>query len=35
MKKIRLDYGVMIYSKAGQNHAIGISTNLSDWKKKK
>jgi hypothetical protein len=34
LKKIRLDYGFLIYSKAGQNHAIGISTNLSDWKKK-
>lgn len=33
LKKIRLDYGFLIYSKAGQNHAIGISTNLSDWKK--
>jgi hypothetical protein len=33
-KKIRLDYGLLIYSKAGQNHAIGLSTNLSDWKKK-
>lgn len=35
LKKIRLDYGYMIYSKAGQNHAIGISTNISDWKKKR
>jgi hypothetical protein len=32
LKKIRLDYGVLIYSKAGQNHAIGISTNLGNWK---
>jgi hypothetical protein len=35
LKKVRLDYGVLIYSKAGQNHAVGISTNLSDWKRKK
>ncbi len=35
LKKIRLDYGFLIYSKAGQNHAIGISTNLCDWKRKK
>lgn len=35
LKKFRFDYGVLIYSKAGQNHAIGISTNLSDWKRKK
>lgn len=35
LKKIRIDYGVLIYSKAGQNHAIGISTNLSEWKRKK
>ena len=34
LKKIRLDYGFLIYSKAGQNHAIGLSTNLSDWKRK-
>jgi len=34
LKKIRLDYGLLIYSKAGQNHAIGLSTNLGDWKKK-
>ncbi|MFM7683891.1 MAG: type IX secretion system protein PorQ [Bacteroidota bacterium] len=34
LKKVRFDYGVMIYSKAGQNHAVGLSTNLSDWKKK-
>lgn len=33
-KKIRFDYGFLIYSKAGQNHAIGLSTNISDWKKK-
>lgn len=35
LKKVRFDYGVLIYSKAGQNHAIGITTNLSDWRKKK
>ena len=34
LKKIRLDYGFLIYSKSGQNHAIGISSNLGDWKKK-
>lgn len=34
-KKISLDYGFMIYSKAGQNHSIGISTQISDWLKKK
>lgn len=34
IKKIRFDYGVLIYSKAGQNHAIGLSTCLSDWKRK-
>ena len=33
-KKIRFDYGFLIYSKAGQNHAVGLSTNLSDWKRK-
>ena len=33
-KKFKLDYGFMYYSKAGQNHSIGLSTNLGDWKKK-
>jgi hypothetical protein len=33
LKRIRLDYGFLIYSKAGQNHALGLSTNISDWKK--
>jgi len=32
-KKISLDYGLMIFSKAGQNHSIGISTQISDWLK--
>jgi len=30
-KKINLDYGFMVFSKAGQNHSIGISTQLSNW----
>jgi hypothetical protein len=34
-KKIQLDYGFMVFSKAGQNHSIGISTQISDWLKKK
>ena len=34
-KKISLDYGFMVFSKAGQNHSIGISTQISDWLKKK
>ena len=34
-KKIKLEYGFLYYSKAGQNHSIGLSTNLGDWKKKK
>jgi hypothetical protein len=34
-KKIKIDYGFLIYSKAGQNHAIGLSTNIRDWKRKK
>lgn len=32
-RKFRLDYGFMIYSKAGMNNSIGLSTKLSDWKK--
>lgn len=34
-KKFRIDYGVMLYSKAGQNHSLGISTQISNWVKKK
>ena len=30
-KKFNLDYGFLVYSKAGQNHSIGISTQLSNW----
>lgn len=33
-KKFRIDYGVMLYSKAGQNHSLGISTQISNWVKK-
>lgn len=32
-RKFRLDYGFMVYSKAGLNNSIGLSTKLSDWKK--
>ncbi len=32
-RKFRLDYGFMVYSKAGMNNSIGISTKISDWKK--
>ncbi|MFM7594875.1 MAG: type IX secretion system protein PorQ [Flavobacteriales bacterium] len=32
-RKFRLDYGFMVYSKAGMNNSIGLSTKLSDWKK--
>ena len=35
LKKIRLDYGVLLVSKAGQNHYLGLSTNIGDWKKKR
>jgi hypothetical protein len=34
-KKISFDYGFMVFSKAGQNHTLGISTQISDWLKKK
>lgn len=30
-KKFNLDYGFMVMNKAGQNHAIAISTQLSNW----
>jgi len=33
-KKIKFEYGFLYYSMAGQNHSIGLSTNLGDWKKK-
>lgn len=32
-RKFRLDYGFMVYSKAGINNSIGLSTKISDWKK--
>jgi len=32
-RKFRLDYGFMVYSKAGMNNSIGLSTKISDWKK--
>tara|TARA_B100001287_G_scaffold63426_1_gene51508 strand:- start:900 stop:1949 length:1050 start_codon:yes stop_codon:yes gene_type:complete len=35
LKKIRIDYGVLLVSKAGQNHYLGLSTNLGKWKKKR
>jgi hypothetical protein len=34
-KKISFDYGFIVFSKAGQNHTLGISTQISDWLKKK
>lgn len=33
LKKFSLDYGFMIYSRAGFNNMITFSTNLSTWKK--
>lgn len=35
VKKIKIDYGILLVSKAGQNHFIGLSTNLDSWKKKR
>ena len=35
LKKIKIDYGVLIVSKAGQNHYIGLSSNIDSWKKKR
>jgi hypothetical protein len=35
LKKIHIDYGVLLVSKAGQNHYLGLSTNIDDWKKKR
>ena len=35
LKKIHLDYGVLLISKAGQNHYLGLSTNIGSWKKKR
>jgi hypothetical protein len=32
-RKFHLDYGMMVYSRAGINNCLGISTKLSDWKK--
>lgn len=33
-KKIKFEYGFLYYSMVGQNHSVGLSTNLGDWKKK-
>ena len=35
LKKIKLDYGILLVSKAGQNHYIGLSSNIDSWKKKR
>ena len=35
LKKIHIDYGVLLVSKAGQNHYLGLSTNIGSWKKKR
>lgn len=32
-KKFKLDYGFVIYSKAGYNHLITLSTDLTQWRK--
>jgi len=32
-RKFKLDYGFMVYSKAGISNTIGLSTKLNDWKK--
>ena len=34
-RKFRIDYGFMVFSKAGMSNSIGLSTKLSDWKGKK
>ena len=33
-KLVRLDYGFVMYSKAGYNNVISLSSNISNWKKK-
>lgn len=32
-RKFHLDYGLMVFSRAGIQNSLGISTKLSDWKK--
>ncbi len=34
-KKFSLDYGVLFYSKAGQNHSFALHTQISNWIKKR
>lgn len=34
-RKFRIDYGLMIFSRAGTTNSLGISSKLSDWKKSK
>lgn len=34
LKKFNLDYGIQFYSKAGTIHSVGLSSSLSNWKKK-
>ncbi|MFM7681155.1 MAG: type IX secretion system protein PorQ [Bacteroidota bacterium] len=33
-KIVRIDYGFVMYSKAGYNNVISLSSNISNWKKK-
>ena len=33
-KLVRIDYGFVMYSKAGYNNVISLSSNISNWKKK-
>jgi hypothetical protein len=35
LKKIKIDYGILVMSAAGSNHYLGISTNFDNWKKKR
>jgi len=32
-RKFHVDYGLMVFSRAGVYNTIGLSTKLSDWKK--
>ena len=32
-KLVRIDYGFVMYSKAGYNNVISLSSNISNWKK--
>jgi hypothetical protein len=35
LKKVKIDYGILVMSAAGSNHYLGISTNFDNWKKKR